>query len=69
MWIKVSDKELVNANYLGCIVYKYNEVVSTIGNDKLVLYNGYSARDVYDKIMEGIENNKNMVDISTYSRL
>lgn len=68
MWIKVSDKELVNANQLCCIVYKYNEVVSTIGNDKLVLYNGYSARDVYDKIMEAIENNKNMVDISTYSR-
>lgn len=39
MWIKVSDKELVNAKQLGCIVYKYNEVVSTIGNDKLVLYN------------------------------
>lgn len=68
MWIKVSDKELVNANQLGCIVYEYNKVVSTIGNDKLVLYNGYSARDVYDKIMEAIENNKNMVDISTYSR-
>lgn len=63
MWIKVSDKELVNANQLGCIVYKYNEVVSTIDSNELVLYKGYSARDVYDKIIEGIENNKNMVDI------
>jgi hypothetical protein len=67
MWIKVSDKELVNANQLGCIVYKYNEVVSTIDSNKLVLYKGFYAREVYDKIMEAIENNKSMVDISTYS--
>lgn len=68
MWIKVSDKELVNANQLGCIVYEYNMVSSTIGTNKLVLYKGYYAGEVYDKIMEAIENNKSMVDISTYSR-
>lgn len=68
MWIKVSDKELVNSNQLGCIVHKYGKVVSTIGSNKLVLYEGCYDYKVYDKIMEAIENNKNMVDISTYSR-
>lgn len=67
MWIKVSDKELVNANQLGCVVYDYNEVSSTIGTNKLVLYKGFYARQVYDLIMNGIKNNKNMVNISTYS--
>lgn len=67
MWIKVSDKELVNSNQLGCIVYKYNEVVSTIDSNELVLYKGFYARQVYDLIMNGIKNNKNMVNISTYS--
>lgn len=46
---------------------KINEFVGANGTNKLVLYKGFYAREVYDLIMNGIKNNKNMVNISTYS--
>lgn len=69
MWIKFNDKEILNANKLDFIIHNGHKIQSSIGGKDIEIYFGFYDKQVYDLIVEGIENNKHFVDISMFNRI